>query len=352
MADLNGIRQSVNHAWVLLNRTGFMDSSRGMNTEYWQRNKRNAIRELHEAKRALVRSNNLDAYGEISSRLRQLLWQSILAAASPQIGVLIISTLGGRFRDMAEHVRLADDVMSRAHKGFSNPILHRYTAIILNACPTQETIVEQAAARSGDPMPSMISAEDGELYNRIILRAITLSNREQRSHRNAGEAALEAFAGSFLPSLSPADWTSDEIQGRGLTIALGERVADRAGAVISIVSTINNAINAHSRQNNREASINHWVFQVCITESHNDRVVAQTLRRRLHRISQQMNTWLEWLERHHEHPLYVPPGGVIEASPRASLNSQEYTRPGSINRSGPVRGSIRSAGVRGITGLT
>jgi len=351
MTDISGIRRSVNYAWTLLNRTGVMDSSRAMHTEYWRRNKSGAVRELRQSARALVRRNNQDAYGELSSALQQTLWKSILASQTPAIGRYIMSRLGGQYRDMADHLRTADSTMSSRSNGFSVHVLHRITARILDANPTQEVIVEQQAARDGDPMPRMISAEEGELYNRIILRAITLSNRERSSNRNAGEAALGAFAGTFLPSVSPTDRAISHIQDKGLVVIMGETAASRAGSLFSIVSTIRTTLNAHTRQNDREASINHWIDEVCLTESRGDSVAAMALRRRLHRISQALNAWLAWLERHQDHPSYVPPGGVIEEAPHASLRTPHHNRPGSNSRRGSVRGSVRSHGIRGTTGL-
>jgi len=83
MTDITGIRQSVSRAWRLLNETGFLDMSRGLNAESYQLNVREAVRELREAARSLVHPDNLGAYGELSASLRLTLWKSILRARAP-----------------------------------------------------------------------------------------------------------------------------------------------------------------------------------------------------------------------------------------------------------------------------
>ena len=359
MAEIAGIRQSVTRAWQLLNQTGFMDMSRGLHTEAFQRNVEEAVRELREAANSLVREGNRGAYGELSGSLRQSLWKSILRARAPATGVFIISRLGGQYRAMSDDVREADRSLAGLANGFPVRELHRMASEILNASPDQRTAVEQEAARGGDPMPRPISAQEATLYQRIMLRAIDQSRREASSYRNAGEAAFDAFGQSFLPAL-PLD--SDGIRGMGqdqvegaLASAVsrgGETVARESansiGAIVSLIRAVTDAADAHYRANHPEYRLNHWVHQGCLSECGGNGAAASRMMEQLQNIRQRMDDWLQWLQRHQDHPSYVPPGGRWEARPTASAES---VRSGASNRTGSVQGSVRAPANRGSLGL-
>lgn len=348
MAQTEGIIQSVTRAWRLLNETGFMDISRGLNTEGYQRNVREAVRELREAARSLTRQDNQAAYGELDSSQRDQLWKSILAAQAPDTGIYIISRLGVRFPDMADHVRSADRAMSRRANGFPVVVLHSMTDRIIAAAPSLQSAIEREAARQGDPMPRRITTEEAELYQRIVLRAIRHSRSEAISHRNAGDAALEAFAESFLPAHTPQDILQDQFEGAGLAATLGER-ADGAGLIISLLRAVSSAADAHYRATNPEARLRHWIHQGCLAETHNSEQGALDLMRRLQDIKRRMDAWLQWLQRHQDHPAYVPPSGRLDPAPTASL--RPALRGGVSNRAGPVQGPVEGAVDRGPQGL-
>lgn len=357
MTDLAGIRQSVSRASQLLNSTGFMDISRGLQTAAYQRNVREAVRELGEAAQSLVRQDNRAAYGQMNDGLRQMLWQSILMARAPATGAFVISRLGAQYPGMPDHLREADRILSSHANGFPVRVLHRMMSTILDAAPTQRTGVEQEAARQGDPMPRRITTAEAELYQRIVLRAIEQSRREEFSHRNAGDAALEAFGESFLPPLpweDPRGFAQDQGEGmlaetlsRGGETAVRES-ANRIGAVVSMVRAISSAADAHYRANHPEYRLNYWIHQGCLAESGGSPAAGTRLGERLQDIRRRMNAWLEWLQRHQEHPSYVPPYGRIDAAPRASADS---TQNGADNRSGPVQGPVRGPAQRGSMGL-
>jgi hypothetical protein len=357
MTELAGIRQSVSRASQLLNATGFMDISRGLQTDAYQRNVRAAVRELREAARSLVQENNHRAYRGLSDHEQQMLWQSILLARAPATGAFIISRLGSRYPQMADHVREADRTLSSHANGFPVRELHRMRSSILDAAPTTQTVIEQNAEREGDPMPPGINRPEAELYQRIVLRAIQRSRLEAVSNRNPGEAALDAFSASFLPALpweNPEAFGQDQAEGRFAEIISrgGETAvresANRIGAMVSLFRAIHDAADAHYRASHPDYRLSHWVHQGCLAETGNDSAAAERLGRRLQDIRQRMNAWLAWLERHPDHPSYVPPYGRIDAAPRASVES---TRNGSDNRTGPVQGSVRGAADRGSLGL-
>jgi hypothetical protein len=255
MAEIAGIRQSVTRAWSLLNQTGFMDMSRGLNTEAFQHNVNKAVRELREAASSLVREGNRGAYGELNDSLRETLWKSILRARAPATGVFIISHLGVQYRTMSDHVREADRALAGLANGFPVRELHRMTSEILNASPDQTTAVEQEAARQGDPAPRGITRQEAELYQRIMLRAMQLSSREVSSHRNAGDAAISAFGESLLPAHTFDDILSDQAEGRSLTIALGEQGAERAGLILTAFRAVSAAAGAYRRMENAEVRL-------------------------------------------------------------------------------------------------
>lgn len=359
MTDIAGIQQSVSRAWQLLNQTGFMDMSRGLYTEAYQRNVSEAMRELREASRSLVADGNRGAYGELNSNMRVMLWKSILRARAPATGIFIISRLGAQYRGMAEDVRTADNLMSSLANGFPVRELHHMTSRILNASPDPRTALEQEAARSGDPMPPGISTQEAELYQRIMLRAIQQSSREASAYRNAGEAAFDAFGQSFLPPLpDSADgmraFGQDQVEG-ALASAVsrgGETVARESaqsiGAIVSLIRAISDAADAHYRANNPEYRLNHWVHQGCLAESGGNGPAAVSLMERLQNIRQRMNAWLEWLQRHQDHPSYVPPSGRLDPAPTASLSPNPS---GTANRTGSVMGSMRGPSGRSSIGL-
>lgn len=347
MAQTRGIVQSVQRAWRLMQQTGLFDASRGLYTEAWQRNVREAVRELREAARALVRGDNLDAYGELPENLRLELWRAILAARAPATGEFIISRLGGRYRAMSDDVRAADRAMASRANGFPVSVLHAMTARILGASPDRATVVEQEAARQGDPPPRDITQPEAELYTRIVSRAITRSNAEANSHRNAGDAALGAFGQSLLPGATPDAWLQNRAEGDGLGLMFGER-AQSAGLVLSMFRAVRDGVDAHQRHTDAEYRLQHWIRQGCLAESNNDSRQAEQLFRQLKNIKDRMDAWLRWLNRHPDHPSYVPPHGTIEAAPTASLDA---SRAGAGNRTGPVRGSVRGPFEPGPNGL-
>jgi len=348
MAEISGIRQSVNRAWQLLSETGFLDMSRGLHTEAYQNNVREAVRELREAARSLVSEGNRDAYREINNSLRMTLWKSILRARATPTGEFIISRLGAQYRRMSDDVRQADRELSGLANGFPVRELHRMTNIILNASPDQRTSIEQEAARQGDPAPQAVTRQEAELYQRIMLRAMQQSTREVNSHRNAGDAAIEAFGESLIPAHTFDDILSDQGEGQALTVALGERGAERAGLILTAFRAVSAAAGAYRRMENAEARLNYWVHEVCMAESSNDPNAASRLERQVRDIYRRMNAWLAWLQRHQDHPSFVPEGGRWEARPTASAES---VRSGAANRSGSVQGSVRAPANRGPLGL-
>jgi len=348
MAEIAGIRQSVNRAWQLLNETGFLDMSRGLNTEVYQHKVHEAVRELREAASSLVRQGNRDAYGEINDDLRLKLWKSILRARATPTGEFIISHLGAQYRSMSDHVRQADREMAGLANGFPVRELHRMTTLILNASPDQQTAVEQEAARQGDPAPQAVTRQEAELYQRIVLRAMQHSTREVNSHRNAGDAAIEAFGESLIPAHTFDDILQDQAEGQSMTIALGEAGAERAGLILTALRAVSAAAGAHRRMENAEVRLNYWVHEVCMAESGNDPNGAARLERQVRDIYRRMNAWLEWLQRHQDHPSYVPPGGSWEARPTASAES---LRSGAASGTGSIRGSVRAPANRGPLGL-
>ena len=359
MTDTNGIIQSANRAWRLLNTTGLFDMSRGLYTEAYQRNLREAVRELREAARSLVRPNNLDAYGELDESNRLTLWKSIMRARAPATGEYIYSRLGLRHREIPEDIREARRLLSSQSNGFPGRELMFIMTLILNAAPDARTILEQQAARDGDPMPPGITTAEAELYQRIMLAAIANSSREASRYRNAGEAAMETFGQTLLPAL-PTDpngmraFGQDQVEGalatavsRGSETAVRES-AQSIGAIVSLIRAVTDAADAHYRMNNPEYRLNHWVHQGCLAETGNNGNAAVQMIGQLQNIRERMDAWLQWLERHHDHPSYVPPGGRWEAAPTASLDT---SRTGAANHSGPVRGAVRGAANRGSTGL-
>lgn len=358
MTDISGIRQSVTRAWHLLNETGFLDMSRGLNTEAFQHNTQEAVRELREAAHSLVQPDNRGAYGALNATLRLMLWKSILRARAPATGEYIISNIGGQYPDIAQDVREADAIMSRLSNGFPVWQLHRITARILDSAPNRQTALEQEAARQGDPIPSGITTAEAALYQRIVLRAIQQSRRESISHRNAGEAALEAFGQSFLPALPTSAGGlhaigQDQIEGslaaavsRGGETAARES-ANRIGAIVSVLRAVTDAADAHYRATHPDYRLNYWIHQGCLAECGGNGNAAVTMMENLQNIRQRANAWLEWLQRHTDHPSYVPPSGRLDPSPTASLTHQS----GSLMRTGPVQGSVRGPTSLGPTGL-
>jgi hypothetical protein len=349
MANIAGIVQSITRAWHLLGETGFLDMSRGLNTDGWQQNIREAVRELREAASSLVAQHNRDAYGELESGVRLMLWKSILRARAPATGEFIISRLGGRYRNMTDDVRAAERELAGRANGFPTRQLHQMTSIILNASPDEATAVEQEAARQGDPMPRGITPQEAALYQRILLRAMQQSNREVSSHRNAGDAAIDAFGESLIPAHALDDILMDQAEGRGLGAVLGEAGGEQAGLILNLFRAISSAADAHHRQENAQYRLNYWVRQTCLAESRNNSGAAAQLERQLLDIKRRMDEWLSWLQRHQDHPSYVPPGGRWEASPLASAES---LRSGAANWTGPVSGSVRGPSSRGPVGMT
>lgn len=340
MTDVSYIARSVNRAWRLLNDIDvFMVVHRGLNNEIWQRNVEVATHCLSEAANNLLLSVNRDAYGELTGLDQQRLWESILDSRNTQLGVRIISQLGRRYQEMSRHVREADRVQSRCPNGFPVAELHRITSRILNASPSSDTSVEQAAAREGDPIPR-VSSEEALLYQRIVLHAIRRSNRERHSYRNTGEAVFEAFSRSFLPALGAQDILEGQVQGRVRNAILGS-ISESTGLVLSVVSAVRDASGAYYRQTDSEYRLNYWVYQGCLAECNNNADAAGVLQRRLINILQRMDALLEWLERHHNHSSYVSPSGEIRAAPRASVIMPGHTRTGINNCNGAVQGVVR-----------
>lgn len=337
MARTQGIVQSAGRAWRLLQDTGFMDASRGLETEAWQRNLREAGRELREAAASLTAADNRDAYGELRRVQRMNLWCAILAARETAVGIRIISTLGIRYPMMADHVSEAERRLAPRANGFPVRLLRRMAARIRNASPDPATVIEQRAAEQGDPPPREVSLQEAQLYQRIMLAAMRASDREASSYRNAGDAALGAFGASLLPPSDLSGMAQNYAEEQALDYAFGAR-ANGIGAILSALRAVSDGVDAHRRATDDEYRLQHWVHQVCLRESNNDAAQALLLFQRLQDILERMNAWLQWVERHQDHPAYVPPGGEWRADPRASLGN---TRGGSANRSGPVQGSVR-----------
>jgi len=233
------------------------------------------------------------------------------------------------------------------------------TSSILDAAPDRRTALEQEAARGGDPMPPGITTAEAELYQRIVLRAIQQSRREESSHRNAGDAALDAFGQSFLPALPNSSdgihgIAQDQVEGhladavsRGGETAVRES-ANRIGAIVSVIRALTDAADAHYRATHPEYRLNYWIHQGCLEERNGNAQGAAQLMQNLQDIRQRMNDWLEWLERHQDHPSYVPPSGRLDPAPRASLTTH---RSGAASHNGPVQGSERGPANRGTLGF-
>ncbi|MEM1411489.1 MAG: hypothetical protein AAGH19_03945 [Pseudomonadota bacterium] len=347
MARTAGIIQSINAAWRLVQETGFMDVNRGLNTESWQRNLNGAARELNEAADSLTARDNRDAYGELNNEQRMALWSAILASEQPAIGVRIISALGVRYSNIPQDLGAAESALSSRANGF--PVRHLRTMAqrIRNAAPDRASVVERRAAEAGDPPPREVTRDEAELYQRIMLRAMQLSEREASSYRNAGDAALGAFGASLMPPNSVESWAQGEVEGRSLSILFGER-ANTAGLVFSALRAVNDGLDAHRRLRDDEYRLQHWVREVCLRESDGSAQQGLALFQRLQDILERLNGWLEWLDRHRDHPAYNPPGGVIRAAPTASLQGGAS---GAGRRSGPVHGSIRGPSQRGPSGM-
>ncbi len=337
MARTDGIIQSANRAWRLLQATGFMDISRGLDTESWQRNVAEAGRELGEAASSLVASDNRDAYHELSHDQRITLWKAILAARQTRIGIRIISELGFRYRRMQDDVSEAERELASRANGFPVRELRAIGARIRAASPDPATVVERAAAEAGDPAPRGVTNEEAQLYQRVMLRAMQLSDREIAGVRNPGEAALGAFGASLLPPSDASGFAQNYAEDQAVGAAFGAR-ANVIGVIISALRAVFDGAEAYRRATDDEHRLNYWIGQVCLQESHNNPDAALRLRRNLQDILERMNAWLAWLQRHTDHPSYDPPGGTIRADPTASL---DLTRPGSGNRTGPVMGSVR-----------
>lgn len=354
MAELAGIRQSIDRAWRLLSETGFMDMAMEMYTDAYRSRVHAAVTELREAVRALVRRNNRDAYGEMSAARRITLWKAILRARAPTTGIYLMGQLGARYPGMTAELETATNDLARLPAVGTTAELRRMSQRIREAMPGRRNAVEEEAARQGDPMPRGITSEEAALYQRIVFRAMRRSERESHSYRNAGDAAIGAFGESFLPAMpgqNTQGFVQDQVEGRFTEMAVGAQRANAVGATVSLIRGVLSAIDAHGRATNSTYRLNYWIHQGCLEESGGDASAAMQLGRQLQTIRQRMNAWLAWLERHQDHPSFVPPSGRIDAAPTASNDRGTNSRSPAGNRRWPVQSSLHTAAVRGPEGL-
>lgn len=277
MAETEGIKQSVQAAWQLLEHTGAFNGSRFWHTEAWQHSVREAVRELREAAQSLVRSDNTAAYGELTTPTRFLLWASILLARAPATGVFIASRLGPIHADLRDDVRdahLRISRRSRGTNGFSNSVLTAMARRIFNSVPPLDTI-EARAERAGDPMPPSVSASDGQLFNRVTTWALRRATSENNRYPNRGEAVMGAFSQSMLPPASSSAFVQEYMEGAGMDLALGE-ASGGAGLALSVARGLSDSIELYRRLHNNEYQLNYWMHQKCLQECNDNPVAAAT----------------------------------------------------------------------------
>lgn len=361
MAGLEGITQSVNRAHRLMQDTGFMDASRALSTEAWDRNISEARRELNEAADTLAGRDGSQLYLQMSSELRQSLWRATLLSSinlgeegserfDYAIGRRIMRSTGASASSSAQaDLNAATNFLASQAKGFPTSVLRVASRAFHESAPTEGAEIERRARLAGDPIPIRPAPQDTIQYMRITLNALTRAHAIERSWeaQNPGITAFVAMAAAFfgVPTGDPSGQAVVEYAASQATSGLdipGSRVSssgtveriklrygrsDLVGSTpsaglmkaIGYLQIAQTGIQTYARLTNPQERMRQCIQAAALAASNNELARANVLIRKLETTEQQMNMWMQWVNRHRDHPAYVPPGGVVRSSAQSAV---------------------------------
>lgn len=336
MAGLAGITQSVNRAHRLMQDTGFMDVSRALSTEAWDRNIREARRELNEAADTLAGRDGSRLYSQMSGQLRQTLWRATLLASinlgeegserfDYAIGRRIMRSTGASASSSAQaDLNTATNFLASQATGFPTSVLRCASRTFHESAPTEGVEIERRARLAGDPIPMRPAPQDTIQYMRITLSALTRAHAIERSWE-AQNPGIVAFAAMAAASFGvPAgdtylvEYTTGKVDyGRDSFLgAVGVGGLMKKTGRLQIPQT---GIETYARLTNSQDRMRHCIQAAALAASNNELARANLLIRKMETTEQQMDTWLQWVDRHRDHPAYVPPGGVVRSSAQSAV---------------------------------
>jgi len=331
------VRQSVTRADRLLADTGFMDSARALGTEGWAVNMREARRELSEVADLIARRTGRSLYERMGRDLRHLLWRSILLSsynpsAAPEdqfdtaTGLRIMRALGETAPMAQEDLDHCVSELAGRSTGFPVAILRRLALGYRESATTLATLVERRARERGDPAPPRTTAAEAQEYCEVLLPAIrrarAIDFTWEAQHPEMATFAAVAAAIFGVPTDMSGEGLVGDVRGRTSSM-IQDAVADAthtAGplAWMGRLDAARTGFETYGRLTDPRERLRQCVREVATARCRGNEGQAMALVERLRRTEAQMNAWLAWLDRHRDHPDWVPAGGTIgPASPDA-----------------------------------
>ena len=345
------IQRSIRRSWNLLSTITSISRDRRLFEE-----------ELGTATRKFVDHSAMHVYGNVRVSSRRRYWQMILIMRAINLGRRVVETVGYFSTEIERDLRDALAAMPEESRPngsggwtMTPPESGSYTQtceLILSALPASQHAIERQAALGGGSAPPSVSEEDLELYQRIVLRAMTLASRESNSYRNTGEAVLGSVGQSVLPSTeivglmeSVAVSTASGAQQTSLQDVVQDRVGIPSGVgnIMTIATPLLAGVGAYRRATNPEVQLNYWISELCMIKCNRDAQLARRMFERLQRIKQRLDALARWQLDHMDAEvptIRLPTGSEI----RVSANS--HTRGSLSSRTGAVRGMSRIPGGR------